>query len=72
MAPAMFPQALQIPLERGKSFFLFGPRSPGKTTWFTQRLPDAVFINLLRADFYLPLSANPAHLRALIPERPAG
>jgi predicted AAA+ superfamily ATPase len=72
MAPEMFPRALQIPLERRKSFFLFGPRGTGKTTWLTQRLPDAVFINLLRADFYLPLSANPAHLRALIPERPAG
>ncbi len=68
----MFTRALQIPLEQRKSFFLFGPRGTGKTTWLAHRVPDALFINLLRSDFYLPLSANPAHLRALIGERPAG
>ena len=68
----MFTRALQIPLEQRKSFFLFGPRGTGKTTWLAHRVPDALFINLLRSDFYLPLSANPAHLCALIGERPAG
>ncbi len=64
----MFNRQLQIPLQSRKSFFLFGPRGTGKTTWLRQRLPDALFVNLLRSDFYLPLSANPAHLRALIPQ----
>lgn len=64
----MFNRELQIPLESRKSFFLFGPRGTGKTTWLAQKLPDALFINLLRSDFYLPLSANAAHLRALIPD----
>lgn len=63
----MFHRELQIPLKSRKSFFLFGPRGTGKTTWLRQKLPDALFINLLRSDFYLPLSANPAHLRTLIP-----
>lgn len=47
----MFTRALQIPLEQRKSFFLFGPRGIGKTTWLTHRVPDAQFINLLRSDF---------------------
>lgn len=44
----------------------------GKTTWLRQKLPDALFVNLLRSDVYLPLGANPAHLRALIPEGYSG
>lgn len=68
----MFSRELQIPLESRKSFFLFGPRGTGKTTWLGQKLPGALLINLLRSDFYLPLSANPAHLRTLIPSDYAG
>lgn len=68
----MFHRELQIPLKSHKSFFLFGPRGTGKTTWLRQKLPDALFINLLRSDFYLPLSANPAHLRTLIPSDHSG
>jgi len=68
----MFRRELQIPLESRKSFFLFGPRGTGKTTWLRQKLPESLFINLLRSDFYLPLSANPAHLRTLIPNDYAG
>lgn len=64
----MFSRELRIPLGNRKSFFLFGPRGTGKTTWLRERLPDALFVNLLRSDFYLPLAANPAHLRALIPD----
>ena len=63
----MFTRQLCIPLEQHKSFFLLGPRGTGKTTWLHQKVPAALFINLLRAEFYLPLAANPAHLRQLIP-----
>lgn len=68
----MFTRKLRVPLESRKSFFLFGPRGTGKTTWLKQQLPDALFVSLLRSDFYLPLAANPAHLRALIPEGYSG
>lgn len=64
----MFNRELRLPLESRKSFFLFGPRGTGKTTWLREKLPGALFVNLLRSDFYLPLSANPAHLRTLIPK----
>ena len=63
----MFTRQLCIPLEQHKSLFLLGPRGTGKTTWLHQKVPAALFINLLRAEFYLPLAANPAHLRQLIP-----
>ncbi len=65
----MFKRELQIPLQHRKSFFLFGPRGSGKTTWLTQSVPDALFVNLVRSDFYLPLAANPAHLRSFIPQQ---
>ncbi len=65
----MFTRELRIPLRHRKSFFLFGPRGTGKTTWLTQYVPGALFVNLLRSDFYLPLAANPAHLRSLIPQQ---
>ena len=62
----MFTRQLHIPLSQRKSFFLFGPRGTGKTTWLRQKVPDALFINLLRSEFYLPLAADPGHLRTLI------
>ena len=34
-----------------------------------QHLPEALFINLLQSEFYVPLLANPGHLRDLIPPR---
>lgn len=71
-APSMFTRELRIPLASRKSFFLFGPRGTGKTTWLKQQLPDALFVNLLQSDFYLPLAANPAHLRTLIPQGYSG
>lgn len=40
----MFRRRLEIP---ERSFFLFGPRATGKTTWLRQRLPDARWYNLL-------------------------
>lgn len=41
----MFTRVATIP---SYSFFLFGPRSTGKTTWLREKLPDALWINLLR------------------------
>ena len=67
--PFMFERLIKKPLESRKSFFLFGPRGTGKTTWLKHHLPDALFINLLQSEFYNRLSANPGHLRELIPPR---
>jgi predicted AAA+ superfamily ATPase len=54
------------------SFFLFGPRGTGKTTWLRTVFPEALFINLLRPDTYRELQARPERLRELVagsPER---
>ncbi len=37
------------------SFFLFGPRATGKTTWLRRHLGEALWFNLLLEDDYLPL-----------------
>ncbi len=63
----MFERTFKAPLATGRSFFLFGPRGTGKTTWLKRNLPQAPFINLLQSEFYIPLSADPGKLRALIP-----
>ncbi|MCY4199749.1 MAG: ATP-binding protein [Gammaproteobacteria bacterium] len=62
-----FPRLLAHPLTSGKSFFLFGPRGTGKTTWLRKNVPDALYINLLQSEFYNPLVAEPSQLRRLIP-----
>lgn len=43
--PLMYQRIAKIP---NYSFFLFGPRSTGKTTWLKSELPDAFWVNLLR------------------------
>ena len=63
----MFERLIKKPLESRKSFFLFGPRGTGKTTWLKRHLPQALFVNLLQSEFYNRLSANPGSLRELIP-----
>ena len=63
----VFERSIGKPLESRKSFFLFGPRGTGKTTWLKHRLPEALFVNLLQSEFYNRLTANPGYLRQLVP-----
>lgn len=49
------------------SFFLFGPRGTGKSSWVTHTLPDAVVIDLLEADTHVRLQAAPERLEGMIP-----
>ena len=50
------------------SFFLFGPRGTGKTTLLNQRWPEALKVDLLAAETFTRLIANPSFLEAMIPE----
>ncbi len=52
-----------------RSFFLFGPRGVGKTTWLKNVLPEASYFDLLDASLFLELSQNPGHLGPMIGER---
>jgi uncharacterized protein len=45
------------------TFFLFGPRGTGKTTWLKQVLPDALWFDLLRTQVVLGLSREPNSFR---------
>jgi predicted AAA+ superfamily ATPase len=49
-----------------QSFFLFGPRGTGKSTWLRQAMPDALFIDLLQPDVVRELAARPERLRDLV------
>ncbi len=49
-----------------KSFFLFGPRSTGKTTLLKTQFPELEIINLLSSMVYLPLSENPSLLQDIV------
>lgn len=56
-----------------RSFFLFGPRGTGKSTWLRNVLPDALVLDLLQPDLARELTARPERLRDLIggaPDRP--
>ena len=45
-----------------ESFFLFGPRGTGKTTWVRAHYPEAVYIDLLNSDIRDQLTAHPQQL----------
>lgn len=55
-----------------RSFFLFGPRGIGKSTWLHQVLPESFRLDLLDASFFLELSRDPHRLEALVGKKPAG
>lgn len=57
---AMFTRRLRRP---NHSFFLFGPRGTGKSTWLRQVLPKARWYDLLHSDVYVHLLAEPALFR---------
>ncbi len=60
----MFPRTLQPP---SQSFFLFGPRGTGKSTWAKDRFRDAIYLDLLDSAFYTELLAAPERLAHRIP-----
>lgn len=61
----MYSRLIKPPKE--KSFFLFGPRGTGKTTWVKKTFPKGIYIDLLEAELFNDLLANPQRLENLIP-----
>jgi SpoVK/Ycf46/Vps4 family AAA+-type ATPase len=47
---------------KNKSFFLFGPRGTGKTTWAKTVSAKALYLDLLESGLYNDLLANPQRL----------
>lgn len=58
-----YKRELQIPK---RSFFLFGPRGTGKSTWLKECYKPDLCINLLKSSEYLELSADPGSIAAKI------
>ncbi len=68
-ATSYIPRLLPLP---ERSFFLFGPRGTGKSTWLRHALPGAVYLDLLDASLYLELLRDPHRLEAMVGNRSAG
>ena len=65
----MFTRRYELP---DRSFFLFGPRATGKTTWLRSVLPDALWFDLLRMNLVLELTRQPDTFRQQIESQPRG
>ncbi len=67
-----YKRLLNLPkLLKKKSFFLFGPRSTGKTYLIRQQLQKgSILIDLLKSNYFLRLSANPSELEHIIDADP--
>lgn len=61
----MYTRLLQAP--ENSSFFLFGPRGTGKTTWLKNNFPGAPYFDLLDSELYTDFLARPNRLGAMIP-----
>lgn len=60
----MFTRSLRLPVSGTETFFLWGPRQTGKTTLLRETYPDALWIDLLKAEEYRRYLQNPELLRA--------
>lgn len=69
LSPKMDILSRFFPLPR-QSFFLFGPRGTGKSTWLRHVFPDALIVDLLRPATHRTLDSRPERLRELIAGRP--
>jgi uncharacterized protein len=63
----MFTRSYKVP---DHSFFLFGPRGTGKSTWLRQVLPGALWFDLLRMQTLLELTRQPESFRQQVEVRP--
>jgi uncharacterized protein len=52
------------------SYFLFGPRGTGKSTWLRATYEDALWIDLLAPDVHRQYAARPERLRELVAGNP--
>lgn len=63
----MFPRSLPVPRS---SFFLFGARGTGKSTWIRSHFDNAFVVNLLNAELMLRYTRDPAMFRSEVLAHP--
>ena len=64
----MYLRILNKPLKNKQSFFLFGARGTGKSSWIRSSLKGHILIDLLESEISFILEANPQELEKFIPE----
>lgn len=64
-------RTLQLPSAGTETFFLWGPRQVGKSTLLRHSYPDAVWVDLLKADEFRRYISRPERLREELLARPA-
>jgi len=64
----MYKRLLEKPLKGSQSFFLFGPRGTGKTSWLRSKIPHGLFIDLLNQETFFDLLRNPHKIEEMIPK----
>jgi predicted AAA+ superfamily ATPase len=57
--------------DSNQSYFLFGPRGTGKSTWIRQHLPEALVIDLLDPESSRSYSARPERLKEVVEGHPS-
>lgn len=66
---SMYPRHLGLP---ESSFFLFGPRATGKTTWLRQVLPGALWVDLVPSETFVRYLREPGLFRREVEASPPG
>ena len=64
-----YKRALPVP---NRSFFLFGPRGSGKSTWIRENIKSILYLDLLNQDLYTDLLVRPGLLGDLAAGLPTG
>jgi uncharacterized protein len=67
MKHPIIPRLLPLP---DRSFFLFGPRGKGKSTWLKEMLPGSAYLDLLDTSLSLQLMQAPGLLKAMTARLP--
>lgn len=65
----MYQRIFKINSKTNQSFFLFGPRGTGKTTWLKANYSNAIYLDLLEAGLQRTLLASPEKLENYIPDK---
>ena len=63
----MYKRLFKIDKKSNQSFFLFGPRGTGKTTWLKTNFKNSVYLDLLESKLNRTLLAAPEKLKNYIP-----
>ncbi len=65
-----YKRLLDIPTTDENSYFLWGPRGSGKSTWLKDKFPDSPKIDLLKSDVFSEYNISPHLLRERYAELP--